>query len=574
MKTKQNLIVISTLIPAMLFLKISSYEKSLYVGTAILFITLLLFKNEYFTLNNISNSNNFSIDLKVQLLLLFVFLLFSQNRFLNIETITWDVSSYLVAANEIDNGFIPMETQWESKGPLTIYIYYFLSNFVESNYVLFKLINDIILFVSIYILFIKLNILDSNKNRHVLIGFFLLSAFSIQWFVSEFTEFYCLPLIAYANYLFLKKEKKYDKYIGFCFGLSFLINQGSILFFIPILIRVLIEKKILKDLVEKTLSFFFGLVLPNLFFIFIYWNKNLLDVYIANYFHIPIGYTGENMSSFYELRVFLREIYNNNEFLYLGIVLLFSFFIINFLKEKKFTFHEHLNLINLNILFSIFYYFIAGHNFYHHLIYFIYFSSFLLIKINQNFQLKLLSLLIILSSFSVLFNSLPSSYSNLTNLTETYENYPLKRAAKIVDSYFVSQDYTVLALDFVLILHYLDKTNYSYIVHPTNHYQKYITDVLIDLDKIEENNIQNLLNNKPDVIICNTMSIDAGGRVMSTDPNTYGNDVKENEIHFCDFSNFSSEYIQIDTESIRKDINLNYYYDPYKEMNIFIKKNF
>ena len=474
----------------------------------------------------------------------------------------------------LDNGSIPLETQWESKGPLTIYIYYFLSNLVGSNYVLFKLINDIILFVSTYIFLSKLNILDSNKNRNFLAGLFLLSAFSIQWFVSEFTEFYCLPLIAYANYLFLKKEKKYDKYIGLCFGLSFLINQGSILFFIPILTRNLIENKTLKGLAKKTFSFFFGLALPNILFVILYWNKNLLDIYIANYIHIPIGYTGENMSSFYELRVFLREIYNSNEFLYLVIVLLFSFFIVNSLKENKFSFHKYLNLINLNILISIFYYFIAGHNFYHHLIYFIYFSSFLLIKISQNFQLKLLSLLIVLSSFSVLFNSLPSSYNNLINLRETYENYPLKRAAKIVDSYFVSQDYTVLALDFVLILHYLDKTNYSYIVHPTNHYQKYITDVLIDLDKIEENNIQNLLNNKPDVIICNTMSIDAGGRVMSTDPNTYGNDVKENEIHFCDFSNFSSEYIQIDTEGIRKDPNLNYYYDPYKEMNIFIKKNY
>ena len=70
---------------------------------------------------------------------------------MNIETITWDVSSYLVASNEIKYGFLPFETQWESKGPLTIYVYYFLSFISGNNYVLFKLLNDLILFFTILI---------------------------------------------------------------------------------------------------------------------------------------------------------------------------------------------------------------------------------------------------------------------------------------------------------------------------------------------------------------------------------------------------------------------------------------
>ena len=58
--------------------------------------------------------------------LFFLFVIITQNRFLNIETITWDISSYLVASNEIDKGFLPLETQWESKGPLqyTYIIFY------------------------------------------------------------------------------------------------------------------------------------------------------------------------------------------------------------------------------------------------------------------------------------------------------------------------------------------------------------------------------------------------------------------------------------------------------------------
>ena len=68
------------------------------------------------------------------------------------------------------------------------------------------------------------------------------------------------------------------------------------------------------------------------------------------------------------------------------------------------------------------------------------------------------------------------------------------------------------------------------------------------------------------------MSIDAGGKVISTDPGDYGEDVKEESNHFCDINNFQEDYFQLDTSLYRTDSNLNYYYDPYKEMNIFIKK--
>ena len=107
----------------------------------------------------------------------------------------------------------------------------------------------------------------------------------------------------------------------------------------------------------------------------------------------------------------------------------------------------------------------------------------------------------------------------------------LKQLAQEIDGNF-SGHYEVLALDFVLVLHYLDKTNYSYIVHPTNHFQKYITDELIRLNKIKENNIVYLLSKKPDVIICNTMSIDAGGKVINTDPGDYGGMLKKKVIIF------------------------------------------
>ena len=72
--------------------------------------------------------------------------------------------------------------------------------------------------------------------------------------------------------------------------------------------------------------------------------------------------------------------------------------------------------------------------------------------------------------------------------------------SQIIDSYF-EDDYDILALDHHLVLFYLNKPNFSYIVHPTNHFEPWIEEVLIDMDLIEQNNVVNLINKKPDVLI-------------------------------------------------------------------------
>ena len=457
MKEKNSIFILIPLIPAILYLNIFNYEKKLYVSTIIYFLIIAISK--YFFDKKYLTKGKYIVNETLFFVILFLFVIITQNRFLNIETITWDISSYLVASNEIDKGFLPLETQWESKGPLTIYIYYLLSKIVGNNYVYFKLINDIILYISIIGLFFIGKKLKISRLKTITASFSVASIFSIQWFVSEFTEFYCLPLIVLANYLHVKNNKQLQKYIGFLFGLSFLINQGSILFFLPIVIDNLkANYKIKKDFSKTVLNYFFGFFTPILFFIFIYWKNNLLDILIANYFDIPLGYVGENASSFYELRVFLREISILNQFTYFFIITLFFFYLVIIFKEYKFELNKLFDLINLNIVFSLLYYFIAGHNFYHHLIYFVYFSIFLIFKIKQRFQLNLIFLLIFLSSLNSLYLSYSSSYDNLSNLSKTYENYPLKNLAKSIDSNFEDKSYTVFALDFVLILDYLNKT--------------------------------------------------------------------------------------------------------------------
>ena len=40
----------------------------------------------------------------------------------------------------------------------------------------------------------------------------------------------------------------------------------------------------------------------------------------------------------------------------------------------------------------------------------------------------------------------------------------------------------------------------------------------------------------------------------------------------CDYEHYQNEYNQIETTVYRKNIKVEYYFDPYKNMNVFIKK--
>ena len=121
--------------------------------------------------------------------------------------------------------------------------------------------------------------------------------------------------------------------------------------------------------------------MPHLFFLIIYYQKSLLDVYIANLITIPLGYNSEqSLSSIYELRVWSREIYNFNIFLYFAILTLIICFLVKNLKNLK---HIFSNVYVLSLVLSVVIYFIGGHNYYHHLFYLVFFIPFLLTRVHN-----------------------------------------------------------------------------------------------------------------------------------------------------------------------------------------------
>jgi len=575
LNTTTSLVVL--LIAVYLLSEIIKYEKKLSVLTLLFILGLMGIISKYsrknkesaFTINISLLNNSF-----VFVVFNFCLMLFLQNYYLNYETITWDVSSYLVSIQEIKDGNLPYTSQWESKSPLNYYVYYFLSALVNDNYVWFKILNDVIVFL------ISLNLffyLKKSKEPSLLIfisPIIFTLIISTKWFVSEFTEFYCLFLISIAINLTHKQfPTKFQLFFtGLLFSFATLINQGSVILFFGYLIYIFINFR-LKDVVEKLMYSGFGFFIPYLVTVVIYIQADLLDVLIANYVEIPLGYSESNASSLYEIRVFLREIYSHNFFLYFTILSIFVVLILEAIHtKKKSIFNFLMDKDYLFFLTGVAYYFIAGHNYYHHFIYAVFFFCFLVSKIIQKQNIKTVSIMLIITLSTTLYNSYDKSLDNLTSLDILYNSYPLKNLAIEIDSQMYEDNYSILALDYVLVLYYLEKPNYSYIIHPTNHYQEYITNPLIKTGKLEYNEILKLFNSKPEVIICNSRAIDNGGQVINVDPLLFGKKIEEGQVNSCSLDYLKDYYFLLDTSKYRNNPNLSYYKDPYKDMNVFILK--
>ena len=375
MKKIESLSVISIFTFVFVVSFITSIEKIVTFSSLIFLIILLIF---YKDLNkNISNSlqkfiENFSrFPTFILLIILFIVLIIGQNRYLDYEIITWDVASYLVASSEISSGNIPLETQWESKGPLLMYLYFLLDWIVSGDYVKFRILNDLVLFsTSLMIYLIVYKETEGEKIKSFIGSLLFIVTTSIVWYVSEFSEIYCLLFLSISIYVYNNFQNRAlsNFIIGLLVSISSLINLASALFMLPFLVSNIYKFGFigsLKTNIQKSLGFF----MPHLFFLIIYYQKSLLDVYIANLITIPLGYNNEqSLSSIYELRVWSREIYNFNIFLYFAILTLIICFLVKNLKNLK---HIFSNVYVLSLVLSVVIYFIGGHNYYHHLFYFL-----------------------------------------------------------------------------------------------------------------------------------------------------------------------------------------------------------
>lgn len=547
-----------------LFLIVDFFFNEKFENTKIFFL-YILFLIIYIVISKsfIKFSSSYDLEIKPKnfwylfsIFLYSIIAIVTQNYYLNYEQITWDVASYLVASQDIGNGYIPFEASWESKGPLNYYVFHVLNLISLKNYLYFRLINDlVILFISLLI-FKIVNKQNSSFIVSFASGLLFIGLVSKDWYVSEFTEIYCIFILAICIYLKEKTSNKNIILISLLLSINSLINQGSILFILPFFWWI-ISKNFQNKNYKESKYFLAFMSIPQLIAMSIYIDSGLIDIYFANYITIPLKYSGISQSTFYEVLVWLKEFHKFSNFLIIALIIIFVIFVMENIKKIKNLFNDFYFQC---LLVSIFYYFVGSHNFYHHLFYLLFFICFLLNKI-QSVEFKILIIsLIIIGTSSITFNLFENSFSNLKNLEATQNNYPLYQLSQEIDSYFPEKNYSILALDYVLVLHYLEKQNYSYIIHPTNHFEDYIENTLIELGYIDKNEILKLVNEGPDVILCN-------------DTLTIRGQVKNFSSFNCDNNPMLDNYTRLETGKYYHDFNIELYKDRSKVMYVYIKNS-
>ena len=214
------------------------------------------------------------------------------------------------------------------------------------------------------------------------------------------------------------------------------------------------------------------------------------------------------------------------------------------------------NIIVFYSFTAVLFFLLAAKGFNHHLIFFIFFISINYKKVHLHKVKGTLFGLILIFMMIQVSNYQKTEYRDMFNLNNLENSYSLKNLSQEIDRYFIN-DYTVLALDYNLLLFYLNKPNYSYVIHPTNHFEPWIRESLISVNKISEVNVIRMIDEKPDVIICSHMSIAQG--------------LVDNEYFNCEVSDYYPEYTKLDTSAYKENRKREYYFDPYKDISVFVK---
>ena len=258
-------IVIFSIITSMIFIENPKIFLSIIVVTFTILHFLFFHKNKLEIEDSkfIQNFLNFFNYIKKKkflnyfLLFLIMFSIFAtQFAYLEYETIDWDVNTYLVVSNDIINGNLPYENEWDDKGPF-LYLTYSLFNYLSSgSLVLFKALNNFLFLVVVINLYLSIYLFSNYKSHSKSIFGSLLFILSMAapWGTVEYSELIGLFYLS-ISILFLNLQNKKLVYLsGIFFGIATLVNQGIGVFLIP-LIYQLIKKENPKKSIIRFLNF-------------------------------------------------------------------------------------------------------------------------------------------------------------------------------------------------------------------------------------------------------------------------------------------------------------------------------
>ncbi len=502
--------------------------------------------NKFYFKKDLSDNSYFLI----LFFILFILTTGYQGQYLNYETIDSDIHTYLVVGNDVLSGHLPYENEWDDKGPF-LYIFYALLIFVSNkNLIIFKILcNVLVLLIAFTVAKISFLVNKNNKKSQALFSstlFVLL--LSPPWGSVEYSEIFALLFLSVSIYILLKNlnDRIFILLSGIIYGVATLINQGSGVFFLLFIYFIYQSKKLFN------LNFFIlGIGIPHLITLGLYASRDLLDIYFATLFIIPIKYSSQNFNLIYEFNVYLRETFYFDPFLYSIIILLLVISVFKIKEFKNFSFYEFFPYFGIFLSFIFFYLGSTGYK--HHLIFLMFFLSLIPIKLIKNKKsFGWIFIIFFLLSFTFLgIKSLSKSFENLNNLDEVYANYPLRQLSVEIENEF-SDKYSIFGVDHTLILFYLDKENEGYIIHPTNYLEPAIFNELLRLDKILTNELSFQISKKPNVVLCSQEI-----RWLLEEVN-------------CEVTDFYQGYRKIDTEIYFDNPNRTFYKDPYRTIDLYI----
>ena len=425
-------------------------------------------------------------------------ILFIQFSTHNYETLSIDINAFLVTAQEFGRGNMPLEFQYENKPPLLFLIYFLLISITGGSLLQIKILNDLIIWVLSILLVLISESFQGKKTNWVFIPSIIFILFTSNvWFHPGYSEYFSLIFIS-LSYITLEKTNMPSRFYlsGIFIAVSTLINFGTMIFLVGLLSIALIRYEFnLKKILQILLGFsFIHLITAG-----VYSLRKTFDEYFMAIYEIPISYTSTEFSFYKSFTIFLESLSKYNLFIYLLFIIGISIFLfVTYLSFSSKIIRSKEIEFTIITLCSFIFYILAAKNYYHHLIYLIYFLplSFLWMK---NIKSKLIILPIItfgLITVNTFFYE--ASSNNLKNYAELESSYPMKNVTDALLEKDAANE-NIFSTKNILILYYLDKPNISYIVHPGLYDYSEITSVLIKNSKIKRNELEVSLSLRPDI---------------------------------------------------------------------------
>ena len=284
------------------------------------------------------------------------------------------------------------------------------------------------------------------------------------WGTVEYSELIGLFYLS-TSILFLNLQNKKLVYLsGIFFGIATLVNQGIVVFSIPLIYQLIKKENPKRSIIRFLISF----LTIQVFMMILYFVNGLIKTYFVTLLIVPLSYVASEVSLYTllkELWVFSKSILDFNVFVFVTFIFISTILFLSFSK-KTFWFDERkLFIINSLICIVITIIYVLGSTgYYHHLIFSLYFIC-LSVSLIQNFKSEIIfTTFVLISLFTTLPKTINNSIENFNSLNSIQENYPLYQLSQEIDSYF-EDDYSLISLDHQLINFYLKKPNSAYVIY-------------------------------------------------------------------------------------------------------------